>query len=398
MKKRWFAAYRLLSLVLLVTLPLAFAGCGERNTLFITGDCEFGAGVAARRNYKYSLEEMVALAKPRAEDFDILLISSDGMIARISGAELPGCELIWSKENAWELKSELHPPSARVKNLAQVAVVNGADAKAGYLVLNNTLYPLKEEGTSHKNGRGVTVYTTRLRVPLTGGQDIEAMRSLAADAPDIMITEVAHDALRFLAQDGRVMVIELDGLGWEMLLRADAPYLWSLEPKQALACWPPISNVGLASMLTGANPDMHGVHSREDRAMDREDIFAKAEAMGKTCAYIEGGHALLQTSIAPVLSLSDEEVFANAQKALESNPDLIFVHFHEIDGAAHAYGPYAAQTMLKIEEMDGYARALCESFDGRVIITADHGLHETEEGGGHGLFLPEDMLVPYIIK
>jgi hypothetical protein len=53
-------------------------------------------------------------------------------------------------------------------------------------------------------------------------------------------------------------------------------------------------------------------------------------------------------------------------------------------------------------------KALAESWlstlapreSGRVIITADHGLHETghpDRLGDHGIFCGEDMLVPYIL-
>ena len=355
---------KLALLLVLITIAISLAGCGAQPlpALAITGDCE-----EYRVTANMSLEEAVALSQPRAEAFDVYLMGNDGLVSRISGAEMDGCELVYSQENAWEVKAELHPPSARVKNLARVVVV-GASEEWDFL------RALKEEGTSTKNGRSVTVYTSR------------------------MITETYHDAMRFLGQGERVMVIELDGLGWEMLEQADAPYLESLEPREVLACFPPISPVGLASMLTGVTPDVHGIHDRENRKMACGDVFEKAREMGKICAYVEGHHSLLNTSVEPMMSLNDGEVLANAQKALEDKPDLLFVHFHEIDEAAHEYGPYAMKTLQKINEIDGYVQALCEGFDGKIIITADHGLHGTEEGGDHGKFLPEDMIVPYIVK
>jgi len=119
--------------------------------------------------------------------------------------------------------------------------------------------------------------------------------------------------------------------------------------------------------------------------------------MSKTCAYVEGNHTLIQTSLMPVVSLSDADVLENARQALQAQPDLLFVHFHEIDDTAHQYGPYAEQTLLKIKEIDSYVRTLCEGFDGRAIVTSDHGRHATEDGGNHGQFLSEDMIVPYVI-
>ena len=347
---------------MIAALLLTFAGCGgPLPALTITGDCE---EFNLTRNMP--LAEAIELAGPRAAGFDILLIGSDGLVARVSGDEISGCALVYSRENAWELRSELHPPSANVKNLALVAIVGPQDTRA-------LLRLLKEEGTSTKNNRSVTVYTT------------------------LVITKTAADALRFLERGERVLVIEPDGLGWEMLQRADAPFLQSLRAERALACYPPISPVGLASMLTGVTPDIHGIRDRENREMACEDIFAKAVKLGKTSAYIESRNALIKTSIAPVLSLNDEEVYENARKNLAS--DLLFVHFHEIDDTAQQYGPYARQTLQKIREIDGYVQALAQDFDGRVIITADHGLHEAPDGGGyHGDFKSEDMIVPYIIK
>jgi len=108
---------------------------------------------------------------------------------------------------------------------------------------------------------------------------------------------------------------------------------------------------------------------------------------------------MIQTSLAPALSLDDAEVYANARKALEDGADLLFAHFHEIDDISHQYGPAARQTMKKIREVDGYVHSLAEGFGGRVIIAADHGQHGTEDGyGSHGEFLREDMVVPYLIK
>ena len=169
-----------ISLIFLIAvLLLAFAGCGGPSppyALAITGDCE-GCGVTGN----ISLEEAVAAAAPRAQAFDLLLIGSDGLVARIPGGDLSGCTLAYSKEYAWELRSKSHPPSANIKNLAQIAVVsasedphavrfvNGDEVRiltAGQLLLHDSLRVLQEEGTSHKNGRSVTVYTTHWRVPL----------------------------------------------------------------------------------------------------------------------------------------------------------------------------------------------------------------------------------------
>jgi hypothetical protein len=306
-------------------------------------------------------------ARPSSRPFDVLLMGSDGLAARLSGEELSGCELVYSEENAWELKTGLHPPSARVKDLAQIAVI-GADLNIARLLLQDGLHTLKEEGTSRKNDRSVTVYTAQKFIPME-------------DLP--RIDQVSARALGLLEYGERVMLIELDGLGWEMLQQANAPYINSLNPRQALACTPPDSKTGLAALL--------GIHNSED-------IFTRASKLGKTSAYVQGSHAPVGASLRPVLSLTDEEVLANALEALAGEPDLIFVHFHGIDDTVQDHGPYSQEAMTKISEIDAHVQALIETFPGRVILTADHGLHETKDGGAHGEYSYEDMIVPYIVK
>ena len=443
---------RAISCVMAAALLLALAACGDafERVLRLEGDAESYAFTA--RRYEQPIDLALAFAEhieTRAEAFDLLLMGADGFTARVSGGDLSGCALVYSKEFGWEFRSERHPPSANVKNLAGIAVVSTSEdlrtvrflhgdelrtITAGQLRLLEYRRVLREEGASQKNGLGVTVYTTQCRVPLAdmlpGGDSFCAMgfsgeamffrgeasllagqnqvdlllpdgrilRDLAgvmADPPGFLITETCHDALRALEEGQRVMIIELDGMGWDML--PYAPYLDSLAPRRALACYPSISPVGLAAMLTGVTPDVNGIRDRENRAPACEDLFAKAEALGKTAAYIEGRHSLIETSLAPALALGAADAYMLAKQALAESPDLLFLHFHEIDESAHEFGPHAGETQAAVAEIDGYVRGLAAGFGGRVIITADHGLHGTEDGGNHGLFLPEDMLVPYAV-
>ncbi|MDR0531317.1 MAG: alkaline phosphatase family protein [Oscillospiraceae bacterium] len=451
---------RLLCLLLTMLLLLALSACSPASFLRITGDCEglavsdaFRASALLRA---FPMEKLAALSKPRAKAFDLLLVGGDGMCAQISGDDLEGCRLVHTSEFGWEFKSERHPPSARVKNIVKIAVVSrsedpraarffsGGEAQtitAGQLLLRGQSI-LKKEGSSQNNGKSATVYTTRQRLPLSevcpagnhfcamgyngetvrlrsaeqcwlesrgsqvdlilpDGQTAPDLAGITANAPDFSITETAKDALHLLEQGERVLIIELDGFGFAMLERAGeayAPYLSSLGARRAMACYPPVSAVGLAAMLTGVTPDENGIHSRSDREMTRPDLFANAAAKGKTCAYVEGRHAVINTSLAPVLSIHDADTFENAKEALAKQPDLLFVHFHGIDDAAHANGPLAEPTLAAIQAVDGYVEALCGAFGGRVIITADHGLHATKEGGSHGEFLEEDLVVPYIMQ
>ncbi|MFA9422922.1 MAG: alkaline phosphatase family protein, partial [Sedimentibacter sp.] len=92
------------------------------------------------------------------------------------------------------------------------------------------------------------------------------------------------------------------------------------------------------------------------------------------------------------------EMYESALRASAENYDFIFVHFHGIDDRGHSYGPEADETMLYIKLIDSYISELSNIWDGTIILTADHGMHETENGGTHGECRYSDMVVPYFLK
>jgi len=77
--------------------------------------------------------------------------------------------------------------------------------------------------------------------------------------------------------------------------------------------------------------------------------------------------------------------------------ELMVVHFHSIDDMGHNFGDITGETMDEIKRLDMYVKELVSMWEGNVIITADHGMHSTEDGGSHGEFRYEDMIVPYIV-
>lgn len=412
------------------------------------------------------LAELVQKAAPRAAAYDLLLVGTDGLASEISGDNLDGCHVAFSEEFSWECINENHPISSRIKMLQTVVVITregtvdaggvgfvaGEETRlmtAGQIWRQALTFSNEFEGTSEIGGNHVTVYTPRYRLPtaallpeveslcvvgkdgsmqyLRNGKETFVERAgnqldfafadgtikkdiagLMTDAPALCITETQRDALHILERGEPVLIIELDGWGWMMQQQADAgghtPFLSALDRQQAIAVYPTISPVGLASILTGATPDAHGIHDRNTREFEGVDLFAQAAERGLKALYVEGETALIATSLQPTLSPdlgglagTDDEVFENARAAIQQQPDLLYVHFHGIDDIATDKGPYAAENFEKMAEVDGYVRQLVEAWNGKVIITADHGLHETEAGGTHGSFVAEDLLVPYVI-
>lgn len=237
------------------------------------------------------------------------------------------------------------------------------------------------------------------------------MTEIMENPPSRSISDAFHDALGAMENGERVLVLLLDGWGWEKFRyhRDMQPFLSSLDPEPALAAYVPISPVGLATIVTGEQPDVHGIQSRADRRMNDgvTDIFAEAASLGHTVAYIQGHSGIIQTSLMPILSPSvggpygsDSEIFENARRNLDA--DFLFVHFHGIDDMGHEYGPYAKEVGVRMAVIDEFVRYLVNNGEhDTVIITADHGMHEVQGDddrlGNHYRFCHEDMIVPYII-
>lgn len=220
------------------------------------------------------------------------------------------------------------------------------------------------------------------------------------------ITDVYRDVVDDLDQDKRVLVILLDGLSYnqyrEVQRREMLPFLASYFKNSAVSVYTPVTNAGFAAMITGETPLINGVHNRSHRSLAVESLFGYAIKHNKKGVLLEGHIKILDTEVEPKLHIdqngdgdTDDELFVTTKAILKEDYDLVFVHFHGIDDRGHLYGPLADETLAYIEKLDGYIEEMQAHWDGDIIVTADHGMHETEEGGSHGLAIQEDMIVPY---
>ena len=208
----------------------------------------------------------------------------------------------------------------------------------------------------------------------------------------------------------KVMLILPDGFSWIQAnaLENDLDILKaSLSKGYASATHRAISPVALASIVTGKSPYITGINFKEgeSRAVlkpNAQDIFEYATSKDKIVKYIEGTGNLIITSVEPVYSLNDTEIYNNAKAAINEGIDFIFVHFHEIDDVNHEYGPLSKEAKIKCMEIDSYVKDLKMQFDGKVIIVSDHGhitlVNENDKNyGDHGYFDHQDMYVPYFV-
>lgn len=223
------------------------------------------------------------------------------------------------------------------------------------------------------------------------------------------ITDAYYDAKKYLENNEKVMVVLLDGFSLNQFKAADekgnVDFLRQYFQHEALSVVTPVTNAGYAAIITGKTPDVNGVHDRSMREMNVESIFDYAVKNNKKSMLLEGDIKILNTEIEPTLHTdedkdddTDDEMFESAIKAAEEDYDFIFIHFHGIDDRGHAYGPNSDETMEYIKLVDNYMEKISDAWKGTIILTPDHGMHETEEGGDHGECRYSDMVVPYFIK
>lgn len=239
----------------------------------------------------------------------------------------------------------------------------------------------------------------------------ENVLGVMAQPPESIITDVYHLAKTALDEDLPVMIIYIDGLGWDSynnaLTDGAIPALAGLRAQKCASVYPTITPVNYAAMVTGQTPKYNGVTKRGLRQLNCDTIFDYAAALGKTSYASEGDIQILSLSNT-VLELSpdlngngtgDDEIFDCAMAA-KGQYDLLFVHFHSVDDSSHGYGPGSDQAREALVTIDGWCSQLMEGFQGRVIICADHGQHDNDgtgdaayadRSGTHGDFAPSDI-------
>ena len=229
------------------------------------------------------------------------------------------------------------------------------------------------------------------------------------DAPARSNMDAYYDAKYYMEHEVPVLVIFLDGFSYEeyqeLCLNHPDFYLANLpEFDRATSVYRPVTNAGFAAMVTGQPPSINGIHDRSGRELTCPSIFDDAAELNVETLLVEGEIKILNLPGETILNLdqnengsSDDEIFESAMEKLD--PEMYgytMVHFHSIDDAGHQSGPAGDLTWQRIEEVDGYVRKLVEAWDGPVIITADHGMHQDGEGGTHWVFRTEDLTIPYL--
>jgi predicted AlkP superfamily pyrophosphatase or phosphodiesterase len=219
----------------------------------------------------------------------------------------------------------------------------------------------------------------------------------------------------------RLMIVSIDGLRPDLLLRADAPKLRSLLPQATFTFWATtvphaITIPSHVSMLTGVVPRRHEIEWNKDLLLSEPvypkvpTLFEIAHKSGYTTAMLAGKSkfsVLAKPGTLDWIWLPDTEKGEDADVAVHTieliqkyKPQLLFVHLPTIDTVGHKSGWSSPAQLKAIAEADTIVGRLLDALDDAkvrdstvVIITADHG------GAGltHLAGDPRSLYIPWIV-
>lgn len=469
-----------------LTIPISGNDVGYIPPMCVIGDvenCDVYKGLddlsgrqdivhQGKRISAAKLKGIIDRAKPVSDQYDIVLIGEDGLLASIPGTMLEDCYIALTEDNGWEAVNDNHPISSNIKRIKEILVVskentweyglniisqdqNLANITPGQMYQKTIkLNPNFEGKSSVKKGRHTyetSVYTMRRIFQLKdvienvmiekillmgqggdylyddgnghfelkdnsfnyycadGKYSIQNVVGALIKPPAETVMDTYYDTLHYMNQGEKVMILYLDGFGYHQYKHATengyAPFIKGLpKAKIANTVFQSVTNAGFAAMITGKSPLENGIYSRKQKSLKVPSFFETLKTLNKTALLIEGNIGIINTEVAPILCVDknedgtiDDEIFETAVEKIGKDVDLLLVHFHSIDDSGHTYGDLSPKTLQRIQVIDGYIEKLMSNWTGKVIITTDHGMHANQEGGGHGNFRCEDMIIPYIL-
>lgn len=212
----------------------------------------------------------------------------------------------------------------------------------------------------------------------------------------------------------RVLILSIDGLRPDAIAAAPMPNLMALMETSAYTLnaqtvYPSVTLVSHASMLGGVCPSKHGV-DWNDYIPERgyalgTDLFDIAYTAGLQTVMHVGKEKLVQLtepSSLDIFTYVNDRDLVVTQRLLDDFPQdfgFLFLHFPLVDGMGHEYGWMSPQQLSVAFRADEALGNLLAELDARgireetlIIITADHGGHDTT----HGSSMPIDMTIPWI--
>ncbi len=211
----------------------------------------------------------------------------------------------------------------------------------------------------------------------------------------------------------QVVYVIVDGLRYDTSL--EMPFLNKLREEGASAKMhstpPSYSQPAWTTLVTGASPDINGcpplnAEYEDIQPIKMDHIFASLRRAGMTSAV--AGHYwwekmipqdLLQTGfyIEEEDEAADREVLEKSLQFLATvRPNLMLVHFDQVDYAGHAYGaesPEYLQAALSADRMIKQIANAIDLKDAVLIVVSDHGHIARGGHGGHDAVVLQEPFV-----
>lgn len=219
----------------------------------------------------------------------------------------------------------------------------------------------------------------------------------------------------------RILIISIDGLRPDVLLRAQAPAIRGLMARGSFSMWAHTTAVAVTlpshvSMLTGVTPLRHGVVWNSDLPLVRRiyparpTLFELAKAAGYTTAMAAGKSKFsalakpgtLNWSMVPAVpELPDSVVTEAVLRWIRTRgPQVIFVHLADVDLAGHEGGWGSSRQVRAIDTADQCVARMLDGLRRRGMLDSTVVLITSGHGGslkGHGPDDPRSRYIPWII-
>lgn len=421
----------LLRAILLIPLILT-AACGRKG-IPVTGDVNKQLQIKQNETLAAFCDREI----PQADQ--ALLIARDGMAINFKREAFGQVNLI-RNENRWQVESDSLPDTAHIRDLQEICLslngsptdlylLEGTDREQRISPFAARISEFEAVGVSSKSGYTVKKYhysepfrlnvnTDSVLVITVSGRELwvetddnkqlpglmfrnnqfllnkEEVRVIWTDPPELELKQI-HQQLRELTTSSRILLIFVDGLGWllrEHLLASGKQGFWDDQELQPVrVAYPPRTKNSYWILGTGESAPF-----RSQKGM----IFPDFQISPGEGLVIEGDQMFYKTPWQMMMKQDgnkngyvDDEIFIEAHRQVQKPWKFILVHFHGVDDAAHRYGPYSAETLKQLTDLDKFISELSRLWPGEIHLVSDHGLHDTGVGTGtHGCGSLEDML------
>ena len=174
---------------------------------------------------------------------------------------------------------------------------------------------------------------------------------------------------------------------------------------------PSVTPVNFATMYTGLMPTGHGIQKYVRPVLTVETIFDTFLKAGKRVAIVSAMNCTFanifnERQLDYYKCESIEKMHATvADLIAEDKHDLIAIHAWNYDAVMHKFGPESPEALGELRLNDSAFGSICDLVKEHwghhnvlVGFAMDHGCHEIDAGGSHGLDMPEDMDITHFYQ